>query len=94
MAHRRGPCEFLWAVRPGRRRFTRESEGLYAEIRCPVRILWGEHDPWIPLERGRALYRLMPQAGFEILPGIGHLPQLEAPELVQAQLDDFLGVGG
>lgn len=74
-------------------RFTREIEGLYAKIRCPARILWGEHDPWIPLERGRALHRLMPQAGFEILPGIGHLPQLEAPELVQAQLDDFLGVG-
>ncbi len=63
-------------------RFTREVEPLYGDIRCPVRILWGELDPWIPLERGRDLHRLVPQAVFEVLPGIGHLPQLEAPELV------------
>lgn len=63
-------------------RYTQEVEGLYGDIRCPVRILWGELDPWIPLERGRDLHRLVPRAEFEVLPGIGHLPQLEAPELV------------
>ncbi len=67
-------------------RFTREIEGSYGDIRCPVRILWGELDPWIPLERGRKLHRLVPQASFEVLPGVGHLPQLEAPELVVARV--------
>lgn len=72
-------------------RFTREIERSYGDIRCPVRILWGELDPWIPLERGRELHRLIPQASFEVLPGIGHLTQLEAPELVAAQVLAFFG---
>jgi len=72
-------------------RFTLEIEPLYGEIRCPVRILWGELDPWIPLERGRALQRLVPQASFEVLPGIGHLPQLEAPELVVTRVQASIG---
>ncbi len=67
-------------------RFTREIEGSYGDIRCPVRILWGELDPWIPLERGRELHRLVPQASFEVLPGVGHLPQLDAPELVVSRV--------
>jgi len=55
-----------------------------------VKILWGEDDPWIPLERGRALHALMAEAAFETLPGAGHLPQLEAPERVLDHLVGFL----
>lgn len=71
-------------------RYTAEIEGLFADIRCPVKIIWGENDPWIPLERGKALHTLMPQASFETLTGIGHLPQLEDPDLVIGQLVQFL----
>jgi pimeloyl-ACP methyl ester carboxylesterase len=71
-------------------RYTAEVEPVFGEIRCPVRIVWGEDDPWIPLERGKALHGLIPQAGFETLPGVGHLPQLEAPELVLRRVTGFL----
>lgn len=71
-------------------RFTAEIEPMFGEIRCPVRILWGEDDPWIPLERGRALHARIPTSGFETLPGVGHLPQLEAPERVLVALSGFL----
>ena len=71
-------------------RYTAEVEPAFGEIRCPVRIVWGEDDPWIPLERGKALHGLIPQAGFETLPGVGHLPQLEAPELVLRRVTWFL----
>ncbi|MEM9798411.1 MAG: alpha/beta hydrolase [Pseudomonadota bacterium] len=63
-------------------RYTAEIEPLYGDIRCPVTILWGADDPWIPLDRGRALHRAIPQATFEEMPGLGHLPQLEAPDTV------------
>lgn len=70
--------------------YTAEVEPLFGQIRCPVRIVWGEDDPWIPLSRGRALGALIPHASFETLPGVGHLPQLEAPERVLALLAGFL----
>ncbi|MGP1253271.1 MAG: alpha/beta fold hydrolase [Kiloniellales bacterium] len=71
-------------------RYTAEVEPLFGQIRCPVKIVWGEEDPWIPLARGRALNDLIPQASFETLPGVGHLPQLEAPERVLESLLAFL----
>ncbi|KZY36865.1 alpha/beta hydrolase [Roseovarius sp. HI0049] len=70
--------------------FTAEVEPIFGDVRCPAKILWGENDPWIPLARGRALQVLMPKAGFETLPGIGHLPQLEAPEAALHALTGFL----
>lgn len=70
--------------------YTAEVEPSFGEIRCPMKIIWGEDDPWIPLERGKALHKLIPQASFETLPGVGHLPQLEAPESVVERLHSFL----
>ena len=67
-------------------RFTAEVEPQFGCIRCPTSIIWGDADPWIPLDRGQALHSLMPRASFKILRGVGHLPQLEAPELVLERL--------
>lgn len=71
-------------------RYTSEVEPRFGEIRCDVSILWGEDDPWIPVERGRALHKLIPKATFDTLPGVGHLPQLEAPDVVLKKLAAFL----
>ncbi|MGF1515945.1 MAG: alpha/beta fold hydrolase [Elainellaceae cyanobacterium] len=71
-------------------KYTAEVEPLFGEIRCPVKIIWGKDDPWIPLKRGRALHGLIPQAAFETLDQVGHLPQLETPALVLNQLIGFL----
>ncbi|WP_432449599.1 alpha/beta fold hydrolase [Aliiroseovarius marinus] len=68
-------------------RFTAEVEPMFGDIRCPVQILWGEDDPWIPLERGKALSRLVGQNRMRLLSGVGHLPQLEAPEKVLEAID-------
>jgi pimeloyl-ACP methyl ester carboxylesterase len=70
--------------------YTDEIEPLYGDIRCPVKILWGEDDPWIPIDRGRALHAAIPQSTFETLPKTGHLPQLEVPDLVLEKLAAFL----
>ena len=71
-------------------RFTAEIEPMFGEVRCPAKILWGEDDPWIPLGRGRALAERMPGAAFVTMPGVGHLPQLEAPDVVLRELFTFL----
>lgn len=71
-------------------RYTAEVEPLFSLIRCPTMVVWGEDDPWIPIARGRALFELIGQDRFETLPGVGHLPQLEAPQAVLAALSGFL----
>lgn len=69
--------------------YTAEIEPHFGRCRCPVSVLWGREDPWIPLARGAALAeaigcRLTP------LPGLGHLPQLEAPARVATALLEAL----
>jgi len=71
-------------------RFTAEVEPMFGEVRCPTHILWGEDDPWIPLKRGKALATAMPKARFQTLPGAGHLPQLEVPDLVLHHVQGLL----
>ncbi|MCJ2186081.1 alpha/beta fold hydrolase [Novosphingobium beihaiensis] len=75
-------------------RYTAEIEDRFADVRCPAAILWGREDPWIPLERGKALAERVRPRHFVELPGLGHLPQLEdAQAVLQAVLsvlDDLL----
>ena len=67
-------------------RYTDEIEPRYAQIRCPVRILWGEEDTWIPTEQGRELASRIPGATLRNVPTAGHLVQEDAPEAVVAAL--------
>lgn len=71
-------------------RYTAEVEPRFGQVRCPTKIVWGEEDPWIPLDRGKALHGLMPEAEFTTIPGAGHLPQLEKTEAVLNAVLDFL----
>lgn len=71
-------------------RYTAEIEPMFGDIRCPVTILWGEDDPWIPLERGKSLHERIPQASFYTFPGVGHIPQLEIPDRVVKMVEAFL----
>ena len=52
-------------------------------IACPVRIAWAERDRMIPFERyGRPLLEMMPAAEHVTLPGVGHGPMYDDPDLV------------
>jgi pimeloyl-ACP methyl ester carboxylesterase len=72
-------------------RYTDEIESRYGELRCPVLILWGEEDRWIPVERGRELAARIPTATLRCVPDAGHLVQEDAPEAIVAALLGFLG---
>jgi pimeloyl-ACP methyl ester carboxylesterase len=90
LAFRGRAGQLLPAIRAADEKYTAEVEPLFGKVRCPVKVIWGVDDPWIPLERGKALHALLPPCEFETLPGVGHLPQLEAPERVLKALDAFL----
>ncbi|WP_448380677.1 alpha/beta fold hydrolase [Gloeomargarita sp.] len=72
--------------------FVRYSDGplledLLPQVSCPVGMIWGECDPWEPVALGRALAAQFSQVqAFVSLPGVGHCPQDEAPELVNPLL--------
>ena len=71
-------------------RYTDEVEGRYGEIRCPVLLLWGTEDEWIPIDRGRQLASMIPDCEFREIVGTGHLVQEDAPEaIVSAALTFF-----
>ena len=62
-------------------------------IDIPVQILWGEQDDWIPAEYGRRLAKLIPGAGFELIPGAGHLVQHDAPIVLADRIRRWLTDG-
>lgn len=56
----------------------------------PVLLIQGSEDKVNPLERNAAiLIKELPQGRLEILDGYGHLPEVEAPEIVNTLLNKF-----
>jgi pimeloyl-ACP methyl ester carboxylesterase len=51
-----------------------------AQIQTPTLILWGDHDPLIPVEHARFFDRDLPNATLIVYEGVDHMPQLEIPE--------------
>ncbi len=81
---------------PGNRRATLKrfgypydplTEAEIVAITAPVLIVWGDEDRLIPVAAGQWMARVMPNAQIIVYPGIGHLPQEEAPA---ATLDDLV----
>ena len=81
-----GQAAFYRQIAQMEQRYTDEIELRYGEMRCPVRIIWGEQDSWIPVERGRELTRRIAGSTLRIVPEAGHLVQEDAPEAVLAAL--------
>jgi pimeloyl-ACP methyl ester carboxylesterase len=62
-----------------------------ASVRVPVLMISGSEDHVNPIETNAALLKkAMPKARLEIIKGIGHLPQVEAPDDVNRLLRAFV----
>ena len=75
--------------------FTNYSQGplpedLLPRLTCPTLILWGAEDPWEPLALGQALADYPAVEQFIPLPGLGHCPQDEGPEIVNPILQAWI----
>jgi pimeloyl-ACP methyl ester carboxylesterase len=62
---------------------------LLKAIEAPTLLMWGEKDGMIPFANSADYLRALPHAMLAALPGIGHIPQEEAPMTV-AILREFL----
>ncbi|GAA4737310.1 hypothetical protein GCM10023199_13420 [Actinomycetospora chibensis] len=63
----------------------REGDDLpvFDDLPCPIRVVWSERDRTIPYGRyGAPMRRALPGAEFIRLPGCGHVPMWDDPELV------------
>ena len=65
----------------------------YAAIAVKTAILWGDKDTITPLRQGEDLRALIPGATLTVLPGLGHIPQIEEPDTFHralvARLDEM-----
>jgi pimeloyl-ACP methyl ester carboxylesterase len=59
-------------------------------LNVPTLVVWGGDDAIFPLANAQPRADAQPGARVEILPGVGHLPQQELPELLLKQLAPFL----
>jgi len=80
--------------------FVRYSQGplpedLLPQLPCPALVLWGAEDPWEPIAEGQAICEAAATVEeFVPLPGLGHCPQDEAPEMVNPLLLAWAARGG
>jgi pimeloyl-ACP methyl ester carboxylesterase len=66
------------------------SDRLYLTAGLPALIVWGERDSIIPVSHGERAHAAIVGSRLEIFDGVGHIPQLEAPERFVAVLEEFL----
>ena len=64
---------------------------LLAAVRCPTLVITGEHDWICGPAWNRAIADTIPGSRLVVVPGVGHLPQYEAPAAFRAAIDDWLG---
>jgi pimeloyl-ACP methyl ester carboxylesterase len=56
----------------------------------PVMAIWGERDNIIPVEHAYAAQAAREGSRLEVLPGVGHFAQVEAPWKVVELIEDFI----
>ncbi len=61
-----------------------------AKVKCPVLLLLAEFDLMTPARAARPLAEALAASRTEILPGVGHLMMMEAPDATLAAIEGFL----
>ncbi len=66
------------------------TDRLYLADLLPSLVIWGGHDPLIPVEHARVAQRGLPNSRLEIFEDAGHFPQLHEPVRFAHTLIDFI----
>ncbi|EWM10869.1 alpha/beta fold hydrolase [Kutzneria sp. 744] len=61
------------------------------DIVAPVLLIHGEQDRLVSVASAREAARRLPQWTVDVLPGLGHLPQIEAPDRVASRIHNWVG---
>jgi pimeloyl-ACP methyl ester carboxylesterase len=69
-----------------------EQAPRYADIRTPTVVITGDSDDTVsPNIHSRPFAAAVPGAKLIVLPGVGHMVQNAAPELVEHEIDAMIG---
>jgi pimeloyl-ACP methyl ester carboxylesterase len=63
---------------------------LHVRSEVPTLLIWGEQDQIIPVEHAYEARNAREGSRLEVLPGIGHFPQIESPTNVTTAIEQFL----
>jgi pimeloyl-ACP methyl ester carboxylesterase len=58
-------------------------------IHVPTLLLYGDEDARSPLDIGQTLHAAIPGSTLVVMPGVGHMSNVEAPELMNTELRAF-----
>jgi pimeloyl-ACP methyl ester carboxylesterase len=89
---------FDWGARRALLRFYRAAPAadsqrlapVLARLDRPALVLWGERDRFVSCEQAERQLESFPSAEVEVLPGVAHYGQIEAPGAIAARLFPFL----
>ncbi|MGE3349866.1 MAG: alpha/beta fold hydrolase [Ramlibacter sp.] len=82
-----------WAAQFGAQHgsFASERADGYRKLAMPLMLVWGAMDTITPPAQAEAIAKLAPRAWLVMLPGVGHIPQIEDPALLNRRAADVLG---
>jgi 3-oxoadipate enol-lactonase len=67
-----------------------DSTSLLQRVGVPTLIVAGAEDALIPSAEAEAMHKAIPTSRYELMPFVGHLPNLEEPAHFNAILSEFL----
>uniref|UniRef100_A0A7C3UXL9 Alpha/beta hydrolase n=1 Tax=Desulfobacca acetoxidans TaxID=60893 RepID=A0A7C3UXL9_9BACT len=67
-----------------------QLEALLNRLTQPICLIWGNEDRILPVSQALWLKDRLPRVELHLLPGVGHAPQEEAPDLVNEIIIAFL----
>ena len=67
-----------------------EFEADAKAVQAPTLIVWGDKDRVFPVKQMKAGQKVMPDAVFRTMQGVGHFPQIDAPEVFSRLTMSFL----
>jgi pimeloyl-ACP methyl ester carboxylesterase len=67
-----------------------DSRPSLADINVPTLLVWGDQDGITSRAHQDEMLAAIPGARLEIMSGVGHLPMIEAPEILLPLLTDFI----
>jgi pimeloyl-ACP methyl ester carboxylesterase len=89
-SHYRSSRDVRRLLHTGRRLLPELNEPFrFERINAPVLLIWGERDRMVPHKGARRVVEALPGTRVELLPGIGHCPQVEVPGRVAELLFEF-----
>jgi pimeloyl-ACP methyl ester carboxylesterase len=81
-----GQAAFYRQIAQMDQRYTDALAPLLRPLDCPVTVLWGEQDQWLPIDQGERLAGLIARRPLLRVAEAGHLLQDDAPEAIVAAM--------